>query len=164
MNEKAFGRNYEIAKAEADEVDKQIIVTLSGGNSFRVEAGAGSGKTYSLNKTIEWIQSNKWNDYKRKKGVALNQFIQALIDINEVCSYTDSQFVFLDIDTNQPKIVEKVIKQYEIKYKITLSEIKKNKYILKKMISELKENYRINYGVISKIIRNWFSNYYKIKQ
>ena len=38
MNEKAFGRNYEIAKAEADEVDKQIIVTLSGGNSFRVEA------------------------------------------------------------------------------------------------------------------------------
>ena len=82
MNEKAFGRNYEIAKAEADEVDKQIIVTLSGGNSFRVEAGAGSGKTYSLNKTIEWIQSNKWNDYKRKKQtVACITYTNAAVDV-----------------------------------------------------------------------------------
>ena len=59
--------NFDIAKAEADKVDEQIITALKTGRSFRVEAGAGSGKTYSLNRVIEWIQSNKWNDYRRKK-------------------------------------------------------------------------------------------------
>ena len=44
--------NYEKAKEEADRVDKQIIETLQEGHSFRVEAGAGSGKTYSLIKAI----------------------------------------------------------------------------------------------------------------
>ena len=58
--------NYELAKAEADKVDAQIIETLMSGCSFRVEAGAGSGKTYSLNRVIEWIQANKWSDYSRK--------------------------------------------------------------------------------------------------
>lgn len=60
--------NYNIAKAEADKVDEQIISALKAGRSFRVEAGAGSGKTYSLNRVIEWIQANKWNDYRRKKA------------------------------------------------------------------------------------------------
>ena len=59
--------NYDIAKAEADRVDEQIIAVLKAGHSFRVEAGAGSGKTYSLNRVIEWIQANKWKDYHRKK-------------------------------------------------------------------------------------------------
>ena len=65
--------NYDIAKAEADKVDEHIIAALKDGRSFRVEAGAGSGKTYSLNRVIEWIQANKWNDYRRKKqNVACN--------------------------------------------------------------------------------------------
>lgn len=59
--------NYDIAKAEADKVEAQIIAALKEGLSFRVEAGAGSGKTYSLNKVIEWVQANKWNEYNRKK-------------------------------------------------------------------------------------------------
>ena len=53
--------NYDIAKAEADKVDEQIIATLKAGHSFRVEAGAGSGKTYSLNfdcKNCEMIIKN----------------------------------------------------------------------------------------------------------
>lgn len=53
MIENLHGRNYELAKAEADKVDEQIIEVLQAGHSFRVEAGAGSGKTYSLNKVIE---------------------------------------------------------------------------------------------------------------
>ena len=61
------GANYDLAKAEADKVDEQIVETLKSGRSFRVEAGAGSGKTYSLNRAIEWIQANKWSDYSRKK-------------------------------------------------------------------------------------------------
>ena len=61
------GHNYDTAKAEADKVDKQIIVALQEGHNFRVEAGAGSGKTYSLNRVIEWVQANKWKEYNRKK-------------------------------------------------------------------------------------------------
>lgn len=67
MSEDLQGCNYERAKAEADKVDEQIIEVLQAGYSFRVEAGAGSGKTYSLNKVIEWVQSNKWTEYSRKK-------------------------------------------------------------------------------------------------
>lgn len=59
--------NYQIAKEEADKVDALIIDILQQGRNFRVEAGAGSGKTYSLNKVIEWIQANRWNEYHRKK-------------------------------------------------------------------------------------------------
>ena len=43
MNEKCHGVNYQIAKAEADKVDEQIIEILQAGSSFLVEAGAGSG-------------------------------------------------------------------------------------------------------------------------
>ena len=46
MIENLHGRNYELAKAEADKVDEQIIEVLQAGHSFRVEAGAGSGKTF----------------------------------------------------------------------------------------------------------------------
>ena len=67
MSEEHKRTNYDLAKAEADKVDEQIISALQNGISFRVEAGAGSGKTYSLNKAIEWIQANKWTEYRRKK-------------------------------------------------------------------------------------------------
>ncbi len=82
MTGNTFGKNYELAKAEADRVDEIIIATLRGGDSFRVEAGAGSGKTYSLNKAIEWIQANKWNEYKRKKQtVACITYTNAAVDV-----------------------------------------------------------------------------------
>lgn len=74
--------NYDIAKAEADKVDEQIISALKAGRSFRVEAGAGSGKTYSLNRVIEWIQANKWNDYRRKKqNVICITYTNAAVDV-----------------------------------------------------------------------------------
>lgn len=74
--------NYNIAKAEADKVDEQIISALKAGRSFRVEAGAGSGKTYSLNRVIEWIQANKWNDYRRKKqNVICITYTNAAVDV-----------------------------------------------------------------------------------
>ena len=44
MSEEPKRINYNLAKAEADKVDEQIIAALQNGNSFRVEAGAGSGK------------------------------------------------------------------------------------------------------------------------
>ena len=67
MDEHIKRSNYDTAKAEADIADNEIIDALKQGFNFRVEAGAGSGKTYSLNRVIEWIQANKISDFNRKK-------------------------------------------------------------------------------------------------
>ena len=82
MNENYRGTNYELAKAEADKVDEQIIEALREGHSFRVEAGAGSGKTYSLNRVIEWIQENMWSEYSRKKqNVVCITYTNAAVEV-----------------------------------------------------------------------------------
>lgn len=82
MSEECIGVNYNLAKAEADKVDARIIEALKSGHSFRVEAGAGSGKTYSLNQVIEWIQANKWSDYNRKKqNVICITYTNAAVDV-----------------------------------------------------------------------------------
>lgn len=74
--------NYQKAKEEADKIDAQIISVLQQGKNFRVEAGAGSGKTYSLNKVIEWIQDNKWNEYQRKnQNVVCITYTNAAVDV-----------------------------------------------------------------------------------
>lgn len=59
--------NWEIAKNLANEIDLQIIETLDRGDSFRVEAGAGAGKTYSLMRVVEWLEKEK-HQLLRKKG------------------------------------------------------------------------------------------------
>lgn len=82
MGGEYIGANYNLAKTEADKIDAQIIETLKSGHSFRVEAGAGSGKTYSLNRVIEWIQTNKWSDYSRKKqNVVCITYTNAAVDV-----------------------------------------------------------------------------------
>lgn len=74
--------NYDNAKIEADKIDTKIINTLCSGKSFRVEAGAGSGKTYSLNKVIEWLQDNRWDDFKLKKQyVICITYTNAAVDV-----------------------------------------------------------------------------------
>ena len=45
MSDSSKGVNYKLAKEEADKIDEKIINVLQSGKSFRVEAGAGSGKT-----------------------------------------------------------------------------------------------------------------------
>ena len=82
MNENIHKTNYDIAKEEADIVDNQIIDVLKQGYSFRVEAGAGSGKTYSLNRVIEWIQANKMNEFnKKKQNVVCITYTNAAVDV-----------------------------------------------------------------------------------
>jgi DNA helicase II len=79
---KQNGDNYRIAKAEADKVDEEIIAALQQGQSFRVEAGAGSGKTYSLNKAIEWLQVNKQKEYyKNKQLVVCITYTNAAVEV-----------------------------------------------------------------------------------
>ena len=91
MGGEYMGENYTLAKTEADKVDAQIIGTLQAGHSFRVEAGAGSGKTYSLNRVIEWIQANKWFDYSQKKqNVVCITYTNAAVDVIEERLSTDS--------------------------------------------------------------------------
>ena len=48
--------NRERAEQCANELDQLIIETLKSGKNFRVEAGAGAGKTYSLMKVIDWLE------------------------------------------------------------------------------------------------------------
>ena len=76
------GANYQKAKEEADKIDARIIEVLQQGKNFRVEAGAGSGKTYSLNKVIEWIQDHKWNEYRRKnQNVVCITYTNAAVEV-----------------------------------------------------------------------------------
>ena len=66
----------------ANDIDKKIIKTLCEKKSFCVEAGAGSGKTYSLMKVIEWLQENKRIEYKKNgKNVACLTFTNAAVDV-----------------------------------------------------------------------------------
>lgn len=74
--------NYERAKKNSDIIDTHIIEVLESGKSFRVEAGAGSGKTYSLKKVIDWIQINKGKSLKmKKKKVACITYTNAAVDV-----------------------------------------------------------------------------------
>ena len=74
--------NFDKAKIQADVVDEKIINTLEEGKSFRVEAGAGSGKTYSLTKVINWIENNKWNEFKNKhQQVACITYTNVAVDV-----------------------------------------------------------------------------------
>ena len=54
---------------QADAIDNHIIDALKSGNSFIVEAGAGSGKTYSLLKVIDWLEQNKCQNLEERKRI-----------------------------------------------------------------------------------------------
>lgn len=82
LEEILVSSKYEIAKKRADEIDAEIIEILKTGKNFRVEAGAGSGKTYSLNKVIEWVEDNYWENLKMKKqSVACITYTNAGVNV-----------------------------------------------------------------------------------
>lgn len=110
MNKNDINTNYTYAKDEADKVDELIISTLQEGKSFRLEAGAGSGKTYSLKKVIEWIQANKRSDYiRRKQVVACITYTNAAVDVISERLAKDS-FIF---PSTIHSFVWGAIKQYQ---------------------------------------------------
>lgn len=69
-------------KEKADAIDNYIIDVLKSGDSFIVEAGAGSGKTYSLLKVIDWLEQNKCKELKsKKKNIACITYTNAAVNV-----------------------------------------------------------------------------------
>ena len=68
--------NRENAVARANEIDKRIIETVQLGRSFRVEAGAGAGKTYSLKIVIDWLEHEKNCNSRKKDRMLLVSLIR----------------------------------------------------------------------------------------
>ncbi|MCX6154062.1 MAG: UvrD-helicase domain-containing protein [Candidatus Kapabacteria bacterium] len=59
----------------------RVYRALSKGNCFRVEAGAGAGKTYSLIKALYWLIQNKASDFNRKnQKVACITYTNVAVD------------------------------------------------------------------------------------
>ena len=86
--------NFSLAKSQADKADERIISALRSGVSFRVEAGAGSGKTYSLNKAIKWLQENRRTEYRRKMQTAVCiTYTNAAVEVIAE-RLTDQSFIF----------------------------------------------------------------------
>lgn len=74
--------NRERAEQRANELDQLIIETLKIGKNFRVEAGAGAGKTYSLMKVINWLEHEKRKEFTRHgQHVACITYTNAAVDV-----------------------------------------------------------------------------------
>lgn len=72
---------YRNALKQADAVDNEIIKALNEKKNFLVEAGAGSGKTYSLMKVLAWLHSNKAGEYASKQqNVACITYTNVAVD------------------------------------------------------------------------------------
>ena len=77
MNER-----YEKAKELADKIDNDIIEIFKQGYNFKVEAGAGSGKTYSLMKVLTWIKDNNFFKYVKKgQKIACITYTNAAVNV-----------------------------------------------------------------------------------
>ena len=77
MNER-----YEKAKELADKIDNEIIAKFKQGYNFKVEAGAGSGKTYSLMKVLAWIKENSFSNYMKKgQKIACITFTNTAVNV-----------------------------------------------------------------------------------
>ncbi|MDD5801933.1 MAG: AAA family ATPase [Solobacterium sp.] len=117
MNGNIKLNNYEKAKKEADSVDIKIVELIKKEKNFRVEAGAGSGKTYSLNKTIEWLQNNKAKEYNRKRqnvvcitytNAAVNVITSRLRDETFIIPSTIHSFAWSVIKQYQSFLIETI--------------------------------------------------------
>ena len=116
-----MAENYNRAKKEADKIEAEIIETLKEGTNFRVEAGAGSGKTYSLNKAIEWLDANKKKEFnKNKQNVICITFTNAAVDVIKSRISSDSfiipstihSFVWNAISQYQSALID-LVKDYK---------------------------------------------------
>ncbi|MSS59585.1 ATP-dependent helicase [Erysipelotrichaceae bacterium Oil+RF-744-GAM-WT-6] len=72
----------ETAEARAKEIENRIIETVQSGRSFRIEAGAGAGKTYSLERVVDWLGKEKRKEFQRNgQSVACITYTNAAVDV-----------------------------------------------------------------------------------
>lgn len=114
--------NNDKAKRLADAVDQEIIKTLQLGKSFLVEAGAGSGKTYSLLRVVDWLQANRRSEYRRRQqqvacitytNVAVDEIARRLSQGSFIEPSTIHSFAWRFISSFQSALV-KTAKQIEL--------------------------------------------------
>lgn len=119
-------------KKQADLIDKQIIDVLKSGDSFIVEAGAGSGKTYSLLKVIDWLEQNKCSEYKiKKRNIACITFTNAAVNVilerlsldSSIIPSTIHSFAWDSINQYQQTIIQYVEELDLLPKDITIDQI-----------------------------------------
>lgn len=114
-------------KKEAEKIENEIIAAIKSGQSFRVEAGAGAGKTYSLNKVINWIQKEKFKELQRdKKFVVCITFTNTAVEVIKDRLISNSFIIPSTIHS----FTWSAIKQYQIH----LIKFIKDKYHLDKIL------------------------------
>ena len=126
-------------KREADAIDNRIIETLKAGTSFIVEAGAGSGKTYSLLKVIDWLENNKCNEYRiKKKNIACITFTNAAVNVilerlspdSSIVPSTIHSFAWKSISSYQQNIIQYIEELKLLPQDCTIDQVKSVEYSL----------------------------------
>lgn len=102
---------------KADKKEQEIIDVLKSQKSFIVEAGAGSGKTYSLMKVIDWLEENRGIELKNKKqniacitytNAAVNVILSRLPQNSAVIPCTIHSFAWRSISQYQESLLQYV--------------------------------------------------------
>lgn len=117
---------------------EQIIQNIDSGKSFVLEAGAGSGKTYTLIQTLNYLIENKGEDliYNHQKiicitytNVAKNEIMERLENHPLVLVSTIHEFLWDCIKSYEKQLKIELCKLNEIRYKIDLDLGVETKYI-----------------------------------
>lgn len=117
---------------------EQIIQNIDSGKSFVLEAGAGSGKTYTLIQTLNYLIENKGEDlkYNHQKiicitytNVAKNEIIERLENHPLVLVLTIHEFLWDCIKSYEKQLKIELCKLNEIRYKVDVDLRIESRYI-----------------------------------
>ena len=130
--------NFSNAKLKSDYIDNEIIKAVQKKCNFRVEAGAGSGKTYSLKKVIDWLRDNQSSNALDNKKVACITYTNAAVDViaerlgkdSFIVPSTIHTFAWNSIKQYQQSLLSSIEGLVNFNSPIGLSEIKEVTYTL----------------------------------
>lgn len=118
---------------------EQIVKHIEDKKSFVLEAGAGSGKTYTLIQTLNYLIENKGFDikYNNQKiicitytNVAKNEIIERLEHNPLVLVSTIHEFLWDCIKPFQKQLKIELCRLNEIRYNLDITNNKESKYII----------------------------------